>query len=417
VCGAPGAAIPHANDGYDAAQRSERPHDDGGSVARTARQTRGMFVPSPRALPRPGAATRYAGAVLRHRRGHRRCLLATMMPCRGCLLLLVAFLAVEVAAQDGARAGRAPDAAALAPSPAIARDVRTIAGWQVHVDARLLASEAPATERALALLGQMLAEIVRVVPATAVAALRAVPLYVSPAYPGQRSGAEYHPGAGWLRDHGRDPAMARAVEFSGVADFEREMLRMPNFALHELAHAYHDRVLPRGFANPAVLRAFEQAKADGRYAAVERWHGPALPTTVEPAYALTNAMEYFAEGTEAFFARNDFAPCTRAELQAHDPGLAALLAQVWGVAEEVPAAAVVTAAPAPAATPPPANDAPTPAATPTSLPVPPDASAPPAADRSAPVVGAFAALAFGTALALALVLVLAARQRRRASAR
>jgi hypothetical protein len=49
--------------------------------------------------------------------------------------------------------------------------------------------------------------------------------------------------------------------------------------------------------------------------------------------------------------------------------------------------------------------------------VPPDASAPPAADRSAPVVGAFAALAFGTALALALVLVLAARQRRRASAR
>ena len=74
--------------------------------------------------------------------------------------------------------------------------------------------------------------------------------------PGQRSGAEYHPGAGWLRDHGRDPAMARGVEFSGVADFEREMLRMPNFALHELAHAYHDRVLPRGFANPAVLRAF-----------------------------------------------------------------------------------------------------------------------------------------------------------------
>ena len=48
VCSAPGAAIPHANDGYDAAQRSERPHDDGGSVARTARQTRGMFVPSPR---------------------------------------------------------------------------------------------------------------------------------------------------------------------------------------------------------------------------------------------------------------------------------------------------------------------------------------------------------------------------------
>ena len=29
-----------------------------------------------------------------------------------------------------------------------------------------------------------------------------------------------------------------AVEFSGVSDFEAEMKRMPNFALHELAHAY-----------------------------------------------------------------------------------------------------------------------------------------------------------------------------------
>ena len=36
---------------------------------------------------------------------------------------------------------------------------------------------------------------------------------------------------GWLRDDGRDPAMARGVEFSGVADFEAEMNRMPKFTL------------------------------------------------------------------------------------------------------------------------------------------------------------------------------------------
>jgi len=315
--------------------------------------------------------------------------------------LAVAFAGAPVAAQADANAGSTPDAAA-APA-AIVRSTHAIAGWQVLVDERLFATERPATERALELLGQMLAEIVRVVPGPAVAALRAVPLYVSPAYPGQRSGAEYHPGAGWLRDHGRDPAMARCVEFSGVADFEREMQRMPNFALHELAHAYHDRVLTRGFANPAVLRAYEQAKADGRYARVERWHGPARPTTVEPAYALTSAMELFAEGTEAFFTRNDFAPFTRAELQAHDPALCALLARLWGVDAADPAAM--------------ASDAPTPTPTPTPLPAPmgAPASAPPANDRGAAVDGPFAMLALGSTLVV--LLVLRARRRRRAAAR
>ncbi len=258
---------------------------------------------------------------------------------------------VAQAPEGGTPSGGVPPSALT--SPAIARDVRSLAGWQVLVDQRLLATEKQATERALELLGQMLAEIVRVVPAPATAQLQQVPLYVSPAYDGQRSGAEYHPGAAWLRDHGRDPSMARAVEFSGVADFEAEMRRMPNFALHELAHAYHDRVLPRGFANPAVLHAYAQAKAGGRYDRVARWHGNGRPNTTEAAYALTNAMEYFAEGTEAYFVRNDFAPFTRDELRAHDPALCDLLAQLWGVAATVPAsAAVVAAVPAegPAAT-------------------------------------------------------------------
>ena len=49
------------------------------------------------------------------------------------------------------------------------------------------------------------------------------------------------------------------------------------------------------------------------------------------AYALTNAQEFFAEATEAFFARNDFFPYTRAELEALDPETGALLAKLWGV--------------------------------------------------------------------------------------
>ena len=47
-------------------------------------------------------------------------------------------------------------------------------------------------------------------------------------------------------------------------------------------------------------------------------------------YALTNEMEYFAEGTEAFLYRNDFYPFVRAEMKESDPGLHDLLEEIWG---------------------------------------------------------------------------------------
>ena len=49
------------------------------------------------------------------------------------------------------------------------------------------------------------------------------------------------------------------------------------------------------------------------------------------AYDATTPMEYFAEGTEAYFARNDFYPFVRAELKEHDPVLHDLLEEIWGV--------------------------------------------------------------------------------------
>jgi len=47
-------------------------------------------------------------------------------------------------------------------------------------------------------------------------------------------------------------------------------------------------------------------------------------------YGLTNPMEYFAEGTEAYFYRNDFYPFVRAELKEFDPKLHDLLVEIWG---------------------------------------------------------------------------------------
>ena len=207
----------------------------------------------------------------------------------------------------------------------------SIEGWTALVDERLLAEDKAGTERVLELLRTQLQEIVHVVPPASVVKLREVRLWFSPEYPGVKPTAEYHPDARWLRDHGRDEAMARGIEFTNLRTFEAESRRMPNFTLHELAHAYHHRTLPDGFGNTEIKAAYDRAKTSGSYEEVERWFGNGRPNTRERAYAMSNPMEYFAESTEAFFSRNDFFPFDHAELKRHDPAMEQLLAKLWGV--------------------------------------------------------------------------------------
>ena len=208
----------------------------------------------------------------------------------------------------------------------IQREIRDMSGWTVHISRDLLATNAEATSLALKLLAAQLEGIVRVVPPAAVAELRKVSLWVSPEYPQTPPRAEYHPDAGWLRKHGRESAMAKGVEFTNVRIFESETMRMPVFALHELAHAYHDRVLGNNHAG--IAAAYEEAKASGRYDKVQRRDARGRES-IARAYAMTNPQEYFAETTEAFLGTNDFFPFTRAELKQHDPGMFTLLEKLW----------------------------------------------------------------------------------------
>jgi len=250
-------------------------------------------------------------------------------------------LAAEMASIDSGATGGAPsgDGPAVVSPPL--RETRSIAGWTVLIDRRLLdgheAAAASGAEgetdinRALALLEHQLEEIARVVPARAVEALRRVPLFMSPEYAGIQPRAEYHPAPRWLEQHGRDPAMARGVEFTHVRIFEAETRRMPNFALHELAHAYHHRVLPGGFDHAEIAAAFARARDAGLYDRVERRDSEGRPS-FERAYAMTNAAEFFAESSEAYFSRNDFFPFDRRELERHDPTTLAAVEIAWGLA-------------------------------------------------------------------------------------
>ncbi len=208
------------------------------------------------------------------------------------------------------------------------REIRQLEGWNVYISRELLAKEADATSKALKLLQIQLQEILRVVPKSAVVELQKVPLYFSPEYQDRGPSAEYHPGAKWLADNGRDPAMAKGVEFTNIRVFEEDTQRMPNFALHELAHGYHDRFLAGSHDNPEVKTAYEKAKASGSYEKVERQDSKGNKR-IDRAYAMTNAAEYFAETTEAYFSRNDFYPYNNAELKQHDPTMFELLGKLW----------------------------------------------------------------------------------------
>lgn len=200
-----------------------------------------------------------------------------------------------------------------------------IHGWTVHLHDRLWQDSASKTKSALKIMALQLQRVIDAVPKPALKKLQQVPIWMNPTYEGVRPTAEYHPGARWLKNNGRDPMMVKSVEVTTVANLAFENTRMPYFMLHELAHAYHDQVL--AFNHPSITAAYERARDSGDYDSVQRFTGRKM--TKDKAYAMSTPQEYFAESTEAYFGKNDFYPFNNAELKKHDPAMHELVEQLW----------------------------------------------------------------------------------------
>lgn len=201
-----------------------------------------------------------------------------------------------------------------------------IEGWTVHVD-RKLRSE-PTLDESLLLLGSQLRKIARYLPSSAVEHLRTVQLWVSPEDPDGKAAADYHPSEDWLREHGRNVAMAGGVELYRIDALNG----IPSILLHELGHAYHDQVL--GFDSDEIKEVYENAIEAGLYDDVEHLDAPGSPPTLRRAYAATNEKEYFAESTVAFFMRNSAYPYTRSDLAEHDPEAFELFCRLWDISDD-----------------------------------------------------------------------------------
>ncbi len=206
--------------------------------------------------------------------------------------------------------------------------VRDLEGWQVHIDPALLDGEhAEAGAAALAMLANHLQRIKILVPRPQLDDLQKVGIWIEHDHPRLKS-MQYHPSRGWLVANRHDPRLTKMVHITQARELlsRQQMLKHPAVILHELAHGYHDQFLD--FDNEEIIGVFEQAKAAGIYEQVLLYTGEQVKH-----YGLSNHKEYFAEGTEAYFYRNDFYPFVRAELKEFDPALHELLEKIWGPAK------------------------------------------------------------------------------------
>jgi hypothetical protein len=205
--------------------------------------------------------------------------------------------------------------------------IREIEGWRVHVDPALIDGEHHELGgRALQMLANHLQRIKILVPEEPLRKLQGIEIWIEHDHPRLKA-MQYHPSKQWLLANHHDPRLARKVHITRAADLlsRSQMLKHPAVVLHELAHAYHDQVL--GFDHPGIIAAYKKAKDAGIYEKVLLYTGEKVRH-----YGLSNHKEYFAEGTEAYFYRNDFYPFVRAELKEHDPEFHDLLANIWGSA-------------------------------------------------------------------------------------
>jgi hypothetical protein len=231
-------------------------------------------------------------------------------------LLILLFGGVLAGAPMGLLAEPETPKAALTASD---YEIHPCRGWIVHVEKALEAH--PRRAAALELLEAKLAKVEELLPSEVVKSLKEVPFWLSK---NVAVGACYHPSVEWLRANGRVVEMARSIELQNIDHFIDWEPTQPFMILHELAHAWHHRVLENGYENAEIRAAFEVAVASGNYEKVRRKDG-----SVVRHYALTNAMEYFAEATEAYFGRNDFEPFERAELLEFDKAAHDLVAKLW----------------------------------------------------------------------------------------
>ncbi len=196
---------------------------------------------------------------------------------------------------------------------------RTVRSFPVYVAPEFKTDTDGLLQKCLQILEANAERLERIVPRPAWDTISKVPIWLD---------YKPHPYAGGIYYHSRESLIASGVSLAklGSIQFFSSLPVMLaheiNPLLHELAHAYHERVLSWSYA--PLLEAFVRAGRSGRYNAVRHVSG-----RHERAYAITNFSEFFAELSEAYFGVNDFFPFTRKDLKEFDPDSYRAVSDAW----------------------------------------------------------------------------------------
>jgi len=208
-------------------------------------------------------------------------------------------------------------------TPTAAYERKIIRGFTVLVHPAAM-QDAFAASRAFAELESQMDQIAAALPDAVLATLRQARIWLE-WQQREDTAAQFHPARAWLLAHGYNPEKAGDVEICHVRNWVAwSRQEQPSSLLHELAHAYHFRVL--GEKERRIVDAYQHAMARGLYDAV-----PYAGGGRRRAHAAKNPAEYFAELTEAYFGRNDYYPFTRADLLRYDPAGYRVVDELWGV--------------------------------------------------------------------------------------
>lgn len=177
-------------------------------------------------------------------------------------------------------------------------------------------------QAALSVLSENLTRLAKTTPSKQFDRLTAVPILLE--YRLQTNSAMcYHKSKDWLIANSYPVEIAKCIEICNINNFLNwQKLNQPDMLLHELAHAYHDRIL--GFNHQETLFAYQNAVKSKKYENVAYNLGGR-----RRAYALNNVDEYFAELTEAYLGKNDYYPYNRTQLRIFDPKGYKLMQKIW----------------------------------------------------------------------------------------
>ncbi|MEX2964048.1 hypothetical protein [Microbulbifer sp. TYP-18] len=200
--------------------------------------------------------------------------------------------------------------------------------WNIFIEQELSDNDPAMAGNAKAKLEKNLNKIFSVLPEQAASKLRALNIYLlwgeQSTNGGRSSGMSYFREGEPQRYDYLDPLWNNVIViYSAKNLMYLDKLWAQKALMHELAHAWHINNWPEKYK--PIYSAYQQAKQQGLYRNIKNNRAGVVPD----AYALKNALEYFAELSAMHFVGGNYFPFNAKGLREYDPTGANVIASLW----------------------------------------------------------------------------------------